>query len=813
MRFALRFGLLARMFQIMRPPFLRSAAILACSLAVTLFPSGKAIGATLTVQAGNNFFSPQNVTIKVSDTVHWINIGGFHDVVSSNMPPAFTASVLQFDTFDVTFMNPGTFNYYCNPHLSVGMIGTIVVTNAPAGPAVSISKPTANAVLVAPVDLVIDADATGTAPINRVEFYVGTTLVGTDTNAPYSGTNLNLALGSHVLTAVATDTMGLSATSAPVNITVASAPNLDPVVSITEPLGGSIFSTRSNVLIHADASDDGTVTNVQFFSGTDLLAAITTPPYQISLSNMAIKVHSLTAVATDNFGARATSAPVTIRVLAPEALKPTITVLTPAQNARITNDTVTVTGKAGDNAGVAAVFAKRNNASQFSIMTGTTNWSGSLNLVPGTNTVLFKARDLLGNESASVLRTIYSVVLNPVTIAAIGQGTITGLTNGQIVEVGRGYRLTATAKAGNLFSNWSGTIVSTNPVLNLLMSSNAAFTANFVPNPFLTAKGVYNGLIGLNNAITFTNAGLFNLTLGPDGAFSGKVLLAGGNHVFTGRFSVAGAAKVHILRPGKPALDAQINLDLASKENLSGTMTDGAFTVPLNADKSVFSTPGNLAPYAGRYTLNILATNPVAGDGIGTLTVSTAGAALLSGTLADGSVMSQAVPVSRAGWWPMYVPLYAGKGMVLSWVQLSTNGVKSVAGDVVWTKNPAPGKYYTNGFALGTTLEGGQYVAPPIGATNRALALTNGTVTLNGGNLITGITNSVVLTNNNVLRINGTNGLQLTITPSSGLVSGSFIHPQSRVITPIKAVLRQDQTKLHGFFLGPNLSGQIILQP
>ena len=161
----------------------------------------------------------------------------------------------------------------------------------------------------------------------------------------------------------------------------------------------------------------------------------------------------------------------------------------------------------------------------------------------------------------------------------------------------------------------------------------------------------------------------------------------------------------------------------------------------------------------------------------------------------------------------MYMPLYAGKGMVLSWVQLSTNGVRSVAGDVVWTKNPTPGKYYTNGFALGTTLEGGQYVAPPIGATNRALALTNATVTLSGGNLIAGITNSVVLTNNNVLRINGTNGLQLTITPSSGLVSGSFVHPQSRVITPIKAVLRQGQTNLHGFFLGPNLSGQIILQP
>jgi plastocyanin len=31
------------------------------------------------------------------------------------------------DTFDVTFEQPGTYEYYCIPHESAGMKGTIVV--------------------------------------------------------------------------------------------------------------------------------------------------------------------------------------------------------------------------------------------------------------------------------------------------------------------------------------------------------------------------------------------------------------------------------------------------------------------------------------------------------------------------------------------------------------------------------------------------------------------------------------------------------------------------------------------------------------
>ena len=114
----------------------------------------------------------------------------------------------------------------------------------------------------------------------------------------------------------------------------------------------------------------------------------------------------------------------------------------------------------------------------------------------------------------------------------------------------------------------------------------------------------------------------------------------------------------------------------------------------------------------------------------------------LAGTLADGTVIAQTAPVSSAGLWPLYVPLYAGKGMVISWVQFDTNVTKNLFGDAVWTKNSTPGKYYTNGLAMLTGVVGGQYVAPTAGSSNRVLNLTNATVSLTDGNLLAAINES-----------------------------------------------------------------------
>jgi hypothetical protein len=99
-------------------------------------------------------------------------------------------------------------------------------TNPP--PSVALIGPTNGTVLTAAASVSLTADAA--APYNTlsfVSFYLGSTLLGSVSNAPYSLTTTGLGAGSYVLTAVAVDGSGLTTTSAPVNITV-TAPNGQP---------------------------------------------------------------------------------------------------------------------------------------------------------------------------------------------------------------------------------------------------------------------------------------------------------------------------------------------------------------------------------------------------------------------------------------------------------------------------------------------------------------------------------------------------------------------------------------------------------
>ncbi|MFV0132717.1 glycoside hydrolase family 48 protein [Streptomyces sp. HMX87] len=74
------------------------------------------------------------------------------------------------------------------------------------------------------VPLAATAAAADDATITKVEFYDDTTLLGTDTSAPYTFSATGLTVGSHSLVAKAYDSMGASASSTPVGITVASGP-------------------------------------------------------------------------------------------------------------------------------------------------------------------------------------------------------------------------------------------------------------------------------------------------------------------------------------------------------------------------------------------------------------------------------------------------------------------------------------------------------------------------------------------------------------------------------------------------------------
>ena len=93
-----------------------------------------------------------------------------------------------------------------------------------------------------------------------------------------------------------------------------------PTVSITNPVSGVAFAAPANVKLSANASFiGGTVTNVSFFNGANLLGSVQSAPFNLTASNLVIGSYSLTAVATAA-GLSGTSAVVNVSVVNPIAV-------------------------------------------------------------------------------------------------------------------------------------------------------------------------------------------------------------------------------------------------------------------------------------------------------------------------------------------------------------------------------------------------------------------------------------------------------------------------------------------------------------
>ncbi|WP_273703775.1 Ig-like domain-containing protein, partial [Candidatus Accumulibacter vicinus] len=131
---------------------------------------------------------------------------------------------------------------------------TVNATNTP--PTVSLSAPAAGASYLAPANISLSATASGVevnTPISKVEFFQGTTLIGTATASPYTVPWSNVPAGSYPLTARATDSAGGVTTSAARTITVTGT-NTPPTVSLTAPAAGASYLAPAMVTLTASAS-------------------------------------------------------------------------------------------------------------------------------------------------------------------------------------------------------------------------------------------------------------------------------------------------------------------------------------------------------------------------------------------------------------------------------------------------------------------------------------------------------------------------------------------------------------------------------
>ncbi|HVY69315.1 MAG TPA: Ig-like domain-containing protein [Verrucomicrobiae bacterium] len=138
-------------------------------------------------------------------------------VLASNSPTTFRGTIANLETGNHTLTAKGVavdgFTHY-SPS-----IGVVVVT-PPRPPTVALVSPGDGKTYVAGDNISLRAEAASReVEITQVDFYAvaaGSTermLLGTDTSAPYSLTWSNVTTGAYVLSAVATDTFGSTATS------------------------------------------------------------------------------------------------------------------------------------------------------------------------------------------------------------------------------------------------------------------------------------------------------------------------------------------------------------------------------------------------------------------------------------------------------------------------------------------------------------------------------------------------------------------------------------------------------------------------
>ena len=190
------------------------------------------------------------------------------------------------------------------------------LTSAFGPPAVSLTSPVSGGSFTGPASILLSANATDSGgSVAKVEFFAGAAKLGETLSAPFSMVWSGVSAGTYSVTAVATDNSGAFTRSAPVSVTVLP-PNPPPTVDLAVQSTDSNLVAPAAISLSANATDsNGSVVKVEFFAGTTKLGEALSAPFTYVWTGVPVGTYSITAVATDNFGATKTSAPVVYKVV------------------------------------------------------------------------------------------------------------------------------------------------------------------------------------------------------------------------------------------------------------------------------------------------------------------------------------------------------------------------------------------------------------------------------------------------------------------------------------------------------------------
>jgi regulation of enolase protein 1 (concanavalin A-like superfamily) len=175
---------------------------------------------------GASFTAPATVpiTATASDsdgTVVRVDFYNGNTWIDSKTAPPFTTALtsLAAGTYTITAIAADDKGASTTSSAAVITVTNATSTNKP--PTVSLTAPANGASYTAPASISVAATASDPeGKMARVEFYAGSTLLGSDTSSPYSFAWSSVAAGTYTIRAVAYDTSGASASSATVTVAV-----------------------------------------------------------------------------------------------------------------------------------------------------------------------------------------------------------------------------------------------------------------------------------------------------------------------------------------------------------------------------------------------------------------------------------------------------------------------------------------------------------------------------------------------------------------------------------------------------------------
>ncbi len=304
-------------------------------------------------------------------------------------------------------------------------------------------------------------------------------------------TNLTLTPGTNTVRAYAVDTSGnLSTTNSATLVYILSATltvSTNGLGSLNPNDNGALLQIGKNYSITATAGTGFAFTN--WMGGTNLPLTLITNGTTVTFSMVSNLMLQANFVDTS---------------------KPTVSITNLTAGMNVSNASFTVRGKAGDNVAVSNVFYSLNNTGWSNAVTGNgwTNWTAAVTLMPGTNIVAAYAADTAGNKSTTNTLNFFYVVNTILTVGTNGLGSLNPNDNGMLLQIGKGYSITASPGSGFMFTNWTGgtnlslTLLTNGATVQFLMQSNLTLQANFVDvtKPTVSITNLTSGQRLSNNA-------------------------------------------------------------------------------------------------------------------------------------------------------------------------------------------------------------------------------------------------------------------------------------------------------------------------